>query len=362
MSYTYKNADLIRSPDLISPNIQNYIEDKLKYLVCNPDYFLSQGTMKNKIEEESNRHSVSLELVNFNITKSESLKAKTIEKRRCQKSLNLARNWAKENYSLPLTFEFIRDLGMRVDPFSNPTGYREGNVKIAGSRVSPPSKVKLDRELRIFLWENEGLRTPLEKALHAHFNLGRIHAFEDGNGRTSRLVQDTILSQEGLPLPMIGLFERSEYIQKIESAAFSYSHREANFSQDLHLVDSRLKDLAWNYRDLNLEEIEEGRYLAKYVLNNKVTSEQNSFYDFLALKILNGLSENLKRLYPSEKAMKTYLKKKKYKSNNKSNNSKSKSSKGNKIKKEIRSQNRRSVYTPNLQFNGNLLKNKRFYF
>ena len=44
------------------------------------------------------------------------------------------------------------------------------------------------------------------------------------------------------------------------------------------------------------------------MLSLKVTPEQNTFFDFIALKILNGLSDNLKRLYPSEKEMITLLK------------------------------------------------------
>jgi prophage maintenance system killer protein len=303
-----------RDLDLVSPNIKRYIIDRQKYLACNPEYHLRYGSRtKSKLEEEANKHSVSIELVNYSLTKSESVKAKAKEKKRSEKCITNARFWATENYVTPLTYEYLEEVGKRVDPISNPGGFRNGKVRISGSRVSPPSPEKLDRELRIFLWENEMIDNPLERALHAHFNIARIHPFEDGNGRTSRLIQDTILADERLPLAMIHLFERPEYIKRIEEAVYSYHQREGNLCQTASNQLSKLNEIAFRYETLQEEELTKAKKLARNILTYKITPEQNSFYDFIALKVLNGLTEELKRLYPSEREMTKYFKERKKK-------------------------------------------------
>ena len=307
----------LRPLDLISTNIKGYIENRRKFLTCNPQYFIHYGSMtKSKIEEEANRHSVSIELVDYGLTTSESLKLKAQEKHRSEKNIRNARAWAKQYFSLPLTPDYIENIGKLIDPISNPHGFRKGKVRITGARVSPPSAEKIDRELRIFLWENEQLDDGIEKAIHTHFNIGRIHPFDDGNGRTSRLLQDIILHDERLPIAMISLYERPEYIQKIEAAAFSYNEKEANLNLDMTHKLSSLRELASNYKHLSAAEVEKGKYLAKTLLSYRITPEQHAFYDFIALKVLHGLSEELKRLYPSEEEMIKYLKKTKIKNQN----------------------------------------------
>lgn len=299
-----------RNIDLVSPNIKRYIEDRQKYLICNPLYFLHFGSMaENKLEEEANRHSVGIELVNFSSSIPRYVKAKAQERKRCKKNIRAARCWAKANYNVPLTIEYIEQVGAKVDPTFNGRGYRMNPGRIKGSRVFPTSPEKVDRELMIFLWENEMIDNPLEKAIHAHFNLARIHPFEDGNGRTSRLIQDVILMDKRLPLAMIPLFERPEYIQKIEGASYSYNQKEAEFTPDLYVRLDKLRELASHYRELDAEDAQEAKNLSWELLSHRVTPEINAFYDFIALKVLNGLTDELKRLYPTDKEMIKYYKK-----------------------------------------------------
>lgn len=303
---------ITREFDLVSPNIKGYIRNRTKYLTCNPSYFINHNSMtKNKLEEEANRHSVSIELVDFCTTDSESKKLKSQEKKRCETSLREARRWALENYSLPLSKDYVELVGSMVDPMVNDAGFRKDKVRVTNSPYSPPSPEKLNRELNIFLWENEAIKDPLEKAIHAHLGIARVHPFNDGNGRTSRLIQDTILKEKGLPLPMIPLYERPEYIQKIGDAISSHYEREAVIQGRTLNILSDLRELATNADNLPESQIKRGKYLAKLMLSLEVTPEQNAFYDFIALKVLNGLSEQLRDLYPSEKEMAKFLKIKK---------------------------------------------------
>ncbi len=299
--------------DLVSGNIKRYIQDKQGYLLTNPWYTLHLWSLtKSGTHREVNRHSVGMELVDYNMTKSECLAMKRKERRRCEEQLAKARKWSIQNYSEPLTLDYIENLGKIVDPQINSAGFRQDKVRVTGSRVSPPGGEKVRRELNIFLLENEALENPLEKAIHAHLNLARVHPFDDGNGRTARLVQDAVLYREHLPLPVIGLPERGEYIQKVESAIYSSHMREAGFDPDTYKKLEQLRDMA-SQPSLSAEIRPRAIEIAKDLMYRRVTPEQNYFYDFIALKVLEGLTEEIKRVFPSEREMINHLRKHKTK-------------------------------------------------
>ncbi|MCP4131281.1 MAG: Fic family protein [bacterium] len=67
------------------------------------------------------------------------------------------------------------------------------------------------------------LKTPTQDhpvifASDAHYKLVSIHPFIDGNGRTSRLLMNLILIQNGYPPAVIKMKERARYINAIEKA------------------------------------------------------------------------------------------------------------------------------------------------
>lgn len=307
---------MVRSSEpvkLVSENIMKYISDKQRYLICNPKYFLNLGSLtKSNNDREINRHSVGIELVNFNLTNSECLAAKRKEKKRCEKHIAEARKWSLANYKEPLSWEYIENLGRVVDPITNEKGFRSENVTVQGSRVSPPSYAKIHRELNMALLENETIPSPLERAIHAHFSIARIHPFNDGNGRTCRLVQDVILQRNGLPIPIIDLPERTEYIMKLEDAIYSYHLKEGSLEGTERESLERLREIGSGIDPYKQPELhEEGLVVAEKVLKNSFSGEQNYFYDFIALKVLDSLTDQLKRVYPSEKEMIKFLKKQK---------------------------------------------------
>ena len=61
-------------------------------------------------------------------------------------------------------------------------------------------------------------------AIFAHLHLVRIHPFVDGNGRTSRMLQDLILDDYKIPLPIIEPGERGTYYQILDDAIYSWKH------------------------------------------------------------------------------------------------------------------------------------------
>lgn len=62
---------------------------------------------------------------------------------------------------------------------------------------------KMMEEYFIFYHENMDTLHPVEMAAHLHQKLVNIHPFIDGNGRTSRLVMNLFLFQEGYPVAII---------------------------------------------------------------------------------------------------------------------------------------------------------------
>lgn len=80
--------------------------------------------------------------------------------------------------------------------------YRNLPVEISGSEFKPPQPYLVQPQMeQLFNWYNENKNKlhPVEMAALFHFKLVSIHPFIDGNGRTSRLIMNFILMQNGYP-------------------------------------------------------------------------------------------------------------------------------------------------------------------
>ena len=60
--------------------------------------------------------------------------------------------------------------------------------------------------------EKEGSMTPIELATLFHYRYIRIHPFEDGNGRISRLIMNYILYRHGFPMIVVKSKDKSNYL------------------------------------------------------------------------------------------------------------------------------------------------------
>jgi Fic family protein len=101
--------------------------------------------------------------------------------------------------------------------------YRSVAVRISGSSHTPPEPYLLSRmmeEVFEYYEANRKILHPVILAAEMHERIVRIHPFVDGNGRTTRLVMNLILMQNGYPIANIkgDTSNRLKYYSALENA------------------------------------------------------------------------------------------------------------------------------------------------
>lgn len=98
--------------------------------------------------------------------------------------------------------------------------YRTVSARITGSTTILPNPIKIsDLMDDFFRWlKNKNTDHIIKIAADVHFKLVSIHPFSDGNGRTSRLLMNLLLMQEGYPPAIIRKEEKLSYINSLEKA------------------------------------------------------------------------------------------------------------------------------------------------
>jgi Fic family protein len=97
--------------------------------------------------------------------------------------------------------------------------FRSDRVLIAGTGFVPPSSRKFDELIPTMLrLSNRAEIHPVLIAAELHYNCVAIHPFNDGNGRTARLLMDYHLLRNGFPHVMIAVADRAEYLAVLDEA------------------------------------------------------------------------------------------------------------------------------------------------
>lgn len=99
--------------------------------------------------------------------------------------------------------------------------YRTGNVAITGAGFIPPSHLHLDQKMADLVeWYEGEARSlhPIDRAAQLHTRFVEIHPFEDGNGRTARLLLNFELMREGYPIAIIRSEDRLAYYDALDKA------------------------------------------------------------------------------------------------------------------------------------------------
>ena len=138
-------------------------------------------------------------------------------------ALRMLERWAEERPRSCLLadqdlLEVHAQVLAEIDP-SSAGRFRSGRVLIKGTRFIPPGSHKFDDLLpkMLGLANQEGV-PPALQAAELHYNLVAIHPFNDGNGRTARLLMNFHLLRRGYPHAVIEVGERAEYLAALEEA------------------------------------------------------------------------------------------------------------------------------------------------
>jgi len=108
-----------------------------------------------------------------------------------------------------LHFEVARDEALTWGEFRN------ANVNIGGTDYLPPNSKDLDNIFEEGLQKLEQVHDPILKALTYFLFGARTQLFFDGNKRTSRLMMNGILLNEGLPILNIKAKDKLEFNQEM---------------------------------------------------------------------------------------------------------------------------------------------------
>lgn len=132
--------------------------------------------------------------------------------------------FVKENArkGVALTENLIRDIHERVVPAEGIGGiYRRIPVYIRGAQHVPPHPHKVLDAMKNFIYRMEHDQFPnqTEKAAWIHAEFVKIHPFQDGNGRTARLIMNYFLLTHGMPPTSIKRKNRQEYFVSLEEYA-----------------------------------------------------------------------------------------------------------------------------------------------
>lgn len=110
---------------------------------------------------------------------------------------------------------FIKKLNETINKDIKDTeGYRTVQVFIRGSEHIPPKPEKIPNLMMCFIYNyNHDEQDIFSKIARYHIEFENIHPFEDGNGRTGRLLLNYELLRNNLPPVVISKVDRVKYFE-----------------------------------------------------------------------------------------------------------------------------------------------------
>jgi len=147
-----------------------------------------------------------------------------LEAKNHEEAMNFLFEVVDSKKRLTLSHQLIRQLHQLVvkDTESASAGaYRTIDVQIMGSKHRPPPGYQVQTEMTDFLkWMTKPHKSlhPVEFAALVHHRFVAIHPFEDGNGRTGRLLMNLLLIRAGYPIAIILKNDRAKYYRALDGA------------------------------------------------------------------------------------------------------------------------------------------------
>lgn len=141
----------------------------------------------------------------------------------------------------------IHQLILKEIDNENAGRYRKENVTIKGATHIPPDYIKIPElmEKLILNYETWNKYHPIIQAALLHGELVKIHPFVDGNGRTSRLIMNLDLMNNGYNPVIIKKEDRLEYYDALDKA-----HTIGNYTDFVKLINKLEIEMLNKYLEL----------------------------------------------------------------------------------------------------------------
>ena len=141
----------------------------------------------------------------------------------------------------------IHQLILKEIDNENAERYRRENVTIKGATHIPPDYIKIPElmEKLILNYETWNKYHPIIQAALLHGELVKIHPFIDGNGRTSRLIMNLDLMNNGYNPVIIKKEDRLEYYDALDKA-----HTTGNYTDFVKLINKLEIEMLNKYLEL----------------------------------------------------------------------------------------------------------------
>ena len=132
---------------------------------------------------------------------------------------------------------FIKRLNEIINRNINDTeGYRTVQVFISGNEHIPPAPEKVPNLMDYFVYNySHDEQDVFAKIARYHIEFEKIHPFEDGNGRTGRLLINYELLKNNLPPVVISKDDRVKYFEFLrnnDSTGFAQWLRDLSNAED----------------------------------------------------------------------------------------------------------------------------------
>lgn len=129
-------------------------------------------------------------------------------------ALELMFKFLKEENTI-ITEKLIKEINETINRnIKDTTGYRKVQVFIRGSEHIPPKPEQVPNLMNYFVYNyNNDENDIYTKVANYHIQFESIHPFEDGNGRTGRLLMNYELLKNNLPPVVISKDDRVKYFE-----------------------------------------------------------------------------------------------------------------------------------------------------
>ena len=127
----------------------------------------------------------------------------------------------------PLSIRLIREFHALIlnDDKDNRGRFKQENNTILGAKFQTTPFYQVEEKLQELIDNfNESDKNLIEKVAKFHNDFEMVHPFNDGNGRTGRLLMNLELMKNGYPIPIIKNEDRDDYYQALEIASIDKNY------------------------------------------------------------------------------------------------------------------------------------------